>query len=46
VHVPGLEVVVASTSLKEKVAKAKPSIYNKSGQAFMKAQQQRMDGME
>jgi len=46
VHIPGLEVVVASTSLKEKVAKAKPSLYNRKGEAYIKAQQQRMDGME
>jgi hypothetical protein len=48
-HLPGIEIVVASTPQREKMAaaeKPKPSIYNKSGQAFIKAQQQRMDGME
>jgi hypothetical protein len=41
--------VVASTPQREKMAatvKPKPSNYNQRGEAYLKAQQQRMDGME
>jgi hypothetical protein len=46
-HLPEIEIVVASTPQREKMAgKPKPSNYNQRGEAYLKAQQQRMDGME